>query len=330
MKLFAKLALASALAAPTMAFAAPLNVVTSFTVISDLVKNVGGDDVNVDTVVGANADLHHFEPQPETMKFFEATGDNQVKLFFINGLELEPWADKITKSAKFQGETVDLSKGVKLAKMSENPIHDDDEDEHDHDHHDHEHEHHDHEHTAHEGHHHHHHGEYDPHIWQSPANAVIMVKNIENALVKADPDHADNYHKNAEKFTKELQELDENIKKQYADIPEDKRVIGTNHDAFGYYAREYGITQIPVGGLGEAEPSAQDVAAAIKDLKAKNARAVFLENTKNDKLIRQVAKDADIKVGGELYSDALGDSGETSTYIGMMKYNTKTIVSAIK
>ncbi|WP_028357224.1 metal ABC transporter solute-binding protein, Zn/Mn family [Brackiella oedipodis] len=331
----------------TSAHADPLKVVGSFTIISDLVKNVGGDHVKVETVVGPDVDLHHFELKPSTMKILQGKGDDEVKLFFVNGLELEPWATKLKEAADFKGQTVVVSEGVQTIANThehehEHEGHDHDHeghDHHDHDHHDHadhdhdhDHEGHDHEHEhAHEGHeHHHHHGAFDPHIWQSPANAKVMVDNIAKALEAADAEHAADYRKNAEAYKDKITKLSDEVKADFDKLPAEQKVLGTNHEAFAYYVKDFGLKQIAVSGLGDSEPSAQEVAKIMQALKAQGAKALFLENTKNGDLLKQVAKDTGIKIGGTLVSDALTKSGATSSYLGMIEENSKTILKALK
>lgn len=307
-----------------------LKVVSSFTIIGDMVQNVGGAHVQVINLAGHNVDLHHFEPKPSDVK--KLTESEGVKLLFINGLELEPWVERIRASSGFKGKTVVLTEGVKAIKFED--IHDHDgEHEHDHDHDDdaHEHEqgemHDDHDHDEHEG---HAHGEWDPHAWQDPLNALIYVDNILKALKDTDPANADAYEANAADYISQIKKLNEEAKTDFAKLSEEQRRFATNHEAFAYMARAYDLTQIPVTGLGGAEPSPAQIAQVIEQLKSQNIRVVFLENTKNNRLIEQLARDAKIKVGGTLVADALQEKGPGSTYLGMLKKNTDTLLEALK
>lgn len=293
-------------ASVSMAQAEQLKVVSSFTIIGDMVKNVGGEHVVVDNLAGYDVDLHHFEPRASDIK--KLTNDSGVKLLFINGLELEPWVERIKESSGYEGETIVVSEGVKAIKFAD--IHD-----HDHDH---------------DDDHGHHHGEWDPHAWQNPLNAVIYVQNILQALKTTDPDNAQAYEANAANYVAELQKLDDEAKQAFAKISEEKRRFGTNHEAFAYLAEAYSLIQIPVLGVSGAEPSASQVASVLQELKEQEVSAVFLENTTNNRLIEQVARDAGVKVGGILVADALQKEGEGSTYLGMIKKNTATLLEALK
>lgn len=300
----------------TMAQAEQLKVLSSFTIIGDMVKNVGGEHVVVDNLVSYDVDLHSFEPRASDIK--KLSNDNGVKLLFINGLELEPWVERMKSAAGYEGRTIVASEGVKAIKFA---------DIHDHAHHDGDHDHdHDHDHA----HDHHHHGEWDPHVWQNPLNAVIYVENILKALKATDPANAQAYEANAANYVVEIKKLDEEAKKAFAELPQEKRRFGINHEAFAYLAEAYDLKQIPVSGISAAEPSAAQVAAVVKKLQEENVSAVFLENTTNNRLIEQVARDAGVKVGGTLVVDALQKEGEGSTYLGMIKKNTATLLEALK
>ena len=310
----------------SIAQAESLKVLSSFTIIGDMVKNVGGEHVEVENLAGYDVDLHSFEPRASDIK--KLTSDVGAKLLFINGLELEPWVERMISSSSYEGQTIVLSEGIKAIKFAD--IHEDDHHGHDHDHH----EHHDHDHAHHHDHNHdhehHHHGEWDPHAWQNPLNAVIYVENILQALKATDPDNAQAYEVNAASYIAEIKALHEEANKAFADLPEEKRRFGTNHEAFAYLAEAYDLTQVPVSGVSGAEPSAAQVGAVIETLRAENVGAVFLENTTNNRLIEQIARDAGVKVGGTLVADALQKEGEGSTYLGMMRKNTNTLLEALK
>src|SRR5207253_11006479 len=161
-----------------------------------------------------------------------------------------------------------------------------------------------------------------------------MTRNIRDALAQVDPAHADAYKANAETYLGKLSELDKYIFAQVATIPPAQRKMVTNHDAFGYFIDRYGLTF--VGSIipsmsTESQPSAQDVAQLIQKIKAEHVRAIFLESSINPKLAEQIGQDAGVKVVDTLYGDTLGDAGTPgATYEGMMRYNTDTIVSALK
>ncbi|WP_071057763.1 metal ABC transporter solute-binding protein, Zn/Mn family [Pelistega sp. MC2] len=340
MKLF--LALALGISVGTFAHAENIKVATSFSIIEDMVKNVGGDKVEVINLVGTDADMHQYEMRPEDIKRFASHGD--IKAFFVNGLELDSWANNLAMAADFSGKLVAVSDGIKARKLQEEIIgeeskkeeheheHDDDHQhakEHaTHDHKDHDHEHEGHEH-GHEG--HHHHGNIDPHAWQSLENAVVYVDNIEKTLSEVDKANATFYAENAKAYKAKLTTLNEELKKAFAALPANHRYLVTSHEALGYFADAYGLTVLtPLGVASESEPSAKDIANVIKEIRAKNIPAVFLENVKNPKLLEQISRETGAKIGGTLYTDALAKSGEGSTYFGMMQSNAQKILEGLK
>ena len=310
----------SALTLTTAAFspasAKDLKVVASFSVIADFARNVGGDRVEITTLVGPNGDAHVYEPKPADAKALA-----QADVILANGLQFEGFLPRLIEASGTEAPVVELTKGGEVLRNSEEEHHHDHEeasaDGHDHDH-------------A-EGHGHHHHGEYDPHAWQSVHNAEVYVKNIADAFCEADAEGCDTYRANADAYEKKLAELDTYVKEEVAEIPESKRTVITSHDAFGYFQHEYGLKFLAPEGIStESEASAADVAALVNQVKEDQASAVFVENITNPRLIEQIANETGLKVGGELYSDALSDKdGPASTYIEMMRHNVETIKSDI-
>ncbi|WNO04473.1 metal ABC transporter substrate-binding protein [Rhodoferax mekongensis] len=283
----------------SQAFAADkLPVTASFSILGDLVRVVGGDRVAVTTLVGPNEDAHVFEAKPTDAKTLL-----ESKLVVTNGLGFEPWAAKLIKSAGYKGETVAATKGVKPRHMEEE-----------------------------KGHAGHAHEETDPHAWQNPNNVVLYVRNIAAGLAKVDAAGAATYQANAEAYVKELQALDSWTKAQIATIPADKRKVITSHDAFGYFAAQYGVKFLaPQGVNTEAEPSAKQVAQLIKQIQREKIRAVFVENMSNPKLVAQLSKDAGATLGASLYADALSTADQPgATYLQMMRHNVTQLVAGMK
>jgi ABC-type Zn uptake system ZnuABC Zn-binding protein ZnuA len=192
--------------------------------------------------------------------------------------------------------------------------------EHDHDHDD------EHEHD-------HAHGEFDPHIWHDPNNAVVMVENIRDALIAADPANAAAYTANAEAYIVELLALDAYIREQVARIPAESRVLVTSHETFGYFAAAYGFEMLSVAGVttNVSDPSASALAALITALRESGVPAVFLENVTNPAVLERIAAEAGVTVADTLYTDALGQPGTPGeTYLSMVRYNVDTIVEALR
>lgn len=281
-----------------------LPVVASFSILADLVREVGGDRVAVTTLVGPNGDAHVYSPTPADAKAVAA-----AKLILVNGLKFEGWLPRLVRSASAKGTVVTATKGVMPIEA---------EDDHDHD-----------KKGAHA--HGHDHGGDDPHAWQNIANAKIYVANIRDALVAADPQGKSLYEANAGAYLVKLDAVDAELKAAVARIPAERRKAITSHDAFGYFAKAYGIEFIaPQGVSTEAEASAKDVARIIRQIKAQKIPAIFLENVTNPRLIEQIARETGAKIGGRLFSDALSDAnGPAGTYIAMMKHNISQIEKAL-
>lgn len=355
--LLAAAALALGVSTPAQA-ADKVQAVASFSILGDMVRNVGGDRVEVTELVGPDGDAHTFSPTPADAKKLAG-----AQIFFVNGLGFEGWMERLEKSSGFKGKTVVATKGVKPLTVEEEDKdhhddvpeekgdkhaghdHDDhghdkhakhDHDDHGHDDHDHDkhakHDHDDHDHDKHAaGHHHHHHGGLDPHAWQNLANGEIYVKNIRDGLIAVDPDGKDVYEANAKTYLAALEKENAAVKKALAAIPENHRRIITSHDAFGYFGAAYGLEVLaPEDVSTESEPSAQDVAMIIRQIRKEKIPAIFMENVTNPAFLEQISRDTGAKIGGTLYSDALsGPDGPAPTYIDMFKHNVGTLTSAL-
>ena len=302
--------------------AATVNVVTSFSILEDFASQVGGDRITVKSIVPVNGDVHAYEPRPTDVIAFK-----RADLVLANGLQFDTFMQRLAKSSETKAPVVEVTKGIEPLKNTEDEhghgaesAHDDHDHGHDHDHaHEHEHEH------------EHDHGEYDPHAWQSVPNAMIYVKNIADALCKVDSAGCESYKANASAYTEKLQALHESVKAAFAALPEDKRTLITSHDAFGYLGAAYGLTLLaPEGTSSATEATAADVAAIIRQIREDKGSAVFMENISNPALIKQIASEGNVAVGGKLYSDALSGPDEPApTYLKMMQYNADTITKAI-
>ena len=295
---FSAIMLATSALLPTLASAAePMPVVASFSILGDLVKVVGGERVKVTTLVGPDEDAHAFEPKPTDAKAILA-----AKVFVINGLNFEPWAQKLSKSANYKGVTLVASSGITPRTMPGEADHK------------------------------HGHAETDPHAWQDPSQVAIYVKNIAKSLSSADPEGTDSYQKNSITYLTELAALDQFAKDQFAAIPAGKRQVITSHDAFGYLAARYQIKFLaPQGINADAEPSAKEVAMLIRQIKRDKTRAVFVENMSNPKLLAQITQDTGVTLGPKLYVDALSSPTEPGTsYLKLMHHNITQLVAGMK
>ncbi|RUU54953.1 zinc ABC transporter substrate-binding protein AztC [Mesorhizobium sp. M2C.T.Ca.TU.002.02.1.1] len=291
--------------ATSSAFAAPLKVVASFTVIADFAKNVGGDRVNITTIVGPDGDAHVYEPSPA-----DAVAMAGADVVLVNGLHFEGFLQRLVDASATKAAIMTLTKGVTPIDFKPEFADADAAEEAD---------------TG--G------GKTvtDPHAFQSIANAKIYVKNIAEAFCAADAEGCDSYKANAAAYTTKLDALEGEVNAAIQSIPQAKRVVITSHDAFGYFEHEYGLTFLAPQGIStDSEPSAADVAKLVEQIKQDKAAAIFIENITNPRLIEQIAGETGIKVGGTLYSDALsGSDGPASTYIDMMHNNITQIKGAI-
>lgn len=275
----------------TAASAKTLDVVVSFTILADVVKNVGGDHINVKSLVPANGDPHAFEPTPDDVKALQA-----ANLAFVSGDGLEGWFQRLAKAAGYKNKPVVVSNGIKVQKMEEDGK------------------------TV-----------TDPHVWNSAANVVVWVANIEKALAAADPDDAASFKQNAARYTKELQDLNAYAHTKIDAVPKGKRKVLTSHDSFGYFGREYGVDFLsPIGMSTETEASAASVAKLIDQIKKERVKVYFIENSNDPRLVKQIADATGAQSGGALYPESLSAAdGPAPTYTKLFRYNVDQIATAI-
>ncbi|MBF0313102.1 MAG: zinc ABC transporter substrate-binding protein [Oligoflexia bacterium] len=279
-----------------------LKIAASTTQIADFAKKIGGDDIVVFSVLGPGADPHTYQPTPGDMKKV-----SQSDICFENGLHLEgkDWMRTLCTDAK--KPVITTTKGVQPLLIES------------------------------EG-----HKISDPHAWFSPVNVAKYVNNITQALIEIRPSLKSNFSARAKLFLEELRVLDQWLKELFAQIPPDKRVLITSHDAFNYFCNTYKfnakynyLSVAPVGwstgaevGAGMTPARRQQVISSIKQF---GVKAIFVETSVNPKLVRSIAKDAGVKIGGVLYSDSMGEAGSAGeSYLGMMTENALTIVNALK
>jgi zinc/manganese transport system substrate-binding protein len=279
----------------TVQAAGPIKVAASFSVLGDMVKQIGGDRVDVSTFVGPNGDAHVYEPTPGDAKTLSAS-----TVLVVNGLGLEGWMNRLQKSSGFKGKVITATQGIKTRQMEEEE-----------------------------------HGKTrkitDPHAWQSLANGRIYVANIRDGLAAADPAGKEAYEANAKKFLADLNVVEQEVKDSIAKLPPARRKIITTHDAFGYFGATYGLEFIaPEGVSTESEASAKEVAKIIRQIKTEKIPAVFLENVTDHRLLDQIARETGAKIGGTLYSDALSEpNGPAATYLDMFRNNIQALTAAL-
>ena len=270
----------------------PFTVVTTFTVIADMAQNVAGDDATVLSITKPGAEIHDYEPTPQDL-----VKAQQADLVLWNGLNLERWFERFFANVKDVPSVV-VSEGVEPMSI--------------------------------------HGGEYDgkpnPHAWMSVSNAKIYVKNIEAALAKHDPAHAENYHKNAAAYLAKLEAMDAKLKEEVAKIPPEQRWLVSSEGAFSYLARDLGFKEAYLWPINaEQQGTPQQVSALIETVRANKIPVVFSESTISDKPAKQVAKESGARYGGVLYVDSLSAAdGPVPTYLDLLKVTTDTVINGFQ
>lgn len=285
---------------PALALA-KLPVVASFSIIADMTRQIGGDRVEVVSLVGPDQDAHVFQPSPADIKKVSS-----AKVLVVNGLGLEGWMSRLDKAANFRGVTVVASKGIQTRQAPEE------------------------EHA--EGEHDHGHGEVDPHAWHDPARVQTYIKNISAGLIQADPAGKAEYQRRAADYAAKVKALDDWAKQQFASVPAAKRKMLTSHDAFGYLGEHYQLKVLAVQGVStDSEASAKGVAQLTRQVRKEGVRAVFMENMTDARLLKQLSAEAKVTIGGKLYADALsGPNGPAAGYLQLMRYNVETIMKSFR
>lgn len=288
---------------PAIAQEGPLKVVASFSIIGDFARQVGGDRIELRTIVGPDGDAHVYEPKPA-----DAIALARADVVLVNGLLFEGFLSRLVEASGTAAPIVELTKG---ARIIDDPL---------------------------GGHYHFVDGDaifhaepHDPHAWQSVDNAKVYVENIRQAFCAADAGGCPSYKANASAYLDRLTILDEEITRAITAIPEDRRVVVVAHNAFRYFADAYGVTFLsPQGVSTESEASAADVAGLVREIRQRRAAAVFAENIADARLVEQIASEASLSLGGTLYSDALSEpDGPAPTYLDLIRHNVSTITSAI-
>ncbi|MFZ1430132.1 MAG: zinc ABC transporter substrate-binding protein [Geminicoccaceae bacterium] len=276
---------------PALAADEPVRVVTTISILGDMIQAVGGDHVAVTALVGPDSDAHAFEPSPADAKALAA-----ARLVVVNGLGLEGWIDRLAQASGYQGAIVTASAGVVPHEMEEDGQ-----------------------------------AVTDPHAWQDLANGKLYVENIERGLAAADPAHAAAYAANAAAYLQQLDVTDTWVRAELAKVPQAQRKVVSSHDAFGYFTKAYGVTFVAPEGIGEdAEPSAAALKNLIDQVRAEHIKVLFFENALSPRLVEQIARETGAVVGGTLYADALsGPGGPADSYLGMFQHNVPLLRDAM-
>jgi zinc/manganese transport system substrate-binding protein len=284
-----------------------LKVIASFSILADIVQQIGGERLSVVTLVPAGGDSHVFQPSPA-----DARAVAGADILIANGLNFETWLDRLVSASGFKGRRIVATESITPRKLESH---------------------------SHDG---HNHGpapdaksgtpQHDPHVWHDLQRMQTYVANIVAGLSKADPVHAEAYRQRGAAYAAELKALDAWATSEFDNVPRAYRKAITQHDAFGYLADRYLITfMAPQGMNTESEASAESVAKLIRQIKRQRVQALFFENVVNPRLIEQIAKEAKVTVGGRLYSDALGAPGsDADTFLKLYRLNIERLVGAMR
>jgi zinc/manganese transport system substrate-binding protein len=271
-------------------------VVATFSVIADMLAHVGGDRIDIKTIVGPGGDCELYQPTAA-----DVAAVASARAIFINDLneEFEPWLEPLIKQARFAGAKVVVSRNVgTLTAEEEHPVS----------------------------------GRQlpsaiDQHAWLDPRNGVVYVRNIAAALVRLDPADAAEYRDRAAAYSKEIQAVDDWARAEIAAVPADKRRALASHDSLQYIANAYGITLLAVNGwTNNSEPSAAELAKLAQQIRASRVKALFLDSITDPRGIERVAGETGAVIGGTLYGDSLSPpGGEAESYIKMLRHDVSTL-----
>jgi zinc/manganese transport system substrate-binding protein len=271
-------------------------VVVTFSVIGDMLANVGGDRIDIKIIVEAGGDCELYQPTAADVATVAS-----ARALFINDLneEFEPWLEPLLTQALFKGTKVIVTRGVRtLTAEEEHPVS----------------------------------GRQlpaaiDQHAWLDPRNGVIYVRNIAEALEHVDPAGAADYRARAAAYTKQIQAVDDWARKEIASVPTGKRRALASHDSLEYIANAYGITLLTVNGwTNKSEPSAAELAKLARQIRADHVKALFLDSITDPRAIQRIAGETGAVIGGTLYGDSLSPAGgEADSYIEMLRHDVSTL-----
>jgi manganese transport system substrate-binding protein len=267
-------------------------VLTTFTVLEDMAKNVAGEYADVRSLTRPGTEIHGYEPTPGDIARMQG-----ADLILDNGMGLEKWADKLYQNVP-DVPHVTLTAAIKPSPIAEGPYKD----------------------------------KPNPHAWMSPANALKYVDAIAAALSDIDPAHATGYEKNASAYKKEIEAVDTKLRDGLKAVPADKRYLVTCEGAFSYLVKDYGLKELYLWPINaDAQGTPQQIRKVVEDVRANNVMAVFCESTVSGKAQQQVAKETGATFSGVFYVDSLSAvDGPTPSYLKLLQYNVDTFLKGVK
>jgi len=285
---------------PWALFAQPLKVAATTTMVSDLVRQVGGDQVTVEGLMGPGVDPHLYKPTATDVLKLQ-----RAEVIFYNGLVLEgKMTDLFARMARTKKHVYAVTESIPLEQLLEPPEFQ---------------------------------GHYDPHVWLDVTLWAKCVDTVVKGLSEARPDAAEAFTRRGAEVKKQMHHLHEWARAKAAELPESRRILVTSHDAYNYFGRAYGFQVVGLQGVSTVtEAGLADITKMVDFIRAKDIRAIFVESSVSPAAIQRISQDAGVKVGGELFSDAMGTPGkmengyDLGTYNGMIRHNLETIVNALK
>ena len=269
-----------------------LQVLTTFTVLADMAKNIAGDKATVESITKPGAEIHGYEPTPGDIVRMQ-----KADIVLDNGLNLEKWAEKLYQNVK-DVPHVTLTEGIEPLSISEGPYKD----------------------------------KPNPHAWMSPANALKYVDTIAASLGKVDEKNRQAYLQNAENYKAQIREVDAKLREGLASLPEGNRYLVSCEGAFSYLLRDYGLKELYLWPINaDAQGTPQQIAHVVETVKANVIPAVFCESTVSSKAQEQVAQETGARFAGTFYVDSLSaEDGPTPTYLKLLEYNSSTLLAGLK
>jgi zinc/manganese transport system substrate-binding protein len=290
------IALAALLLAGPVRATDRIPVVATFSVIGDMLANVGGDHIDIKTIVVAGGDCELYQPTAADVATVAS-----ARAVFINDLneEFEPWLEPLLRQALFKGTKVVVTRNVRsLTAEEEHPVS----------------------------------GRQlpaaiDQHAWLDPRNGIIYVRNVAAALTRLDPAGAADYRAHAAAYTKQIEAIDDWARKEIAGVPAGKRRVLASHDSLEYIANAYGITLLTVNGwTNKSEPSAEELAKLARQIRADHVKALFLDSITDPRAMQRIAGETGAVIGGTLYGDSLSAAGgEADSYLQMLRSDVSTL-----
>lgn len=267
-------------------------VLTTFTVLADMARNIAGDKADVDSITKPGAEIHGYEPTPGDMTRLDG-----VDMILDNGMNLEKWAEKLYQNVP-DVPHVTLTEGIEPVSIAEGPYE----------------------------------GKPNPHAWMSPQNALVYVDNTVKALVQVDPQNQAYYQQNADHYKDQIRQVDTDLRSELGKLPENNRYLVSCEGAFSYLIRDYDLKELylwPINSDSQGTP--QQIQQVVDTVRSQNIPAVFCESTVSDKAQQQVASETDARFGGVFYVDSLSAAdGPTPTYLELLRYNANTLITGLK